>query len=100
MRSLCSTMSRSGGIPNILMPTHNQNGGRSSPVEAELAIAGAFIPDAGAIERLAHAFFLGLTDGARASSPAAAAALAEPWSAPAQPAAQTVAGVNPIQPPF
>ena len=47
-----------------------------------------------AIERLANAFFQGLSSGAPISSPAGPASASTPWSAPAP------AGVIPAQPPF
>src|SRR5271165_722366 len=64
------------------------------------APAGAFIPDAGAIERLANAFFHGLPGVAPTGSPTLPASPPAPWSAPAQPSAPTYAGAVPIQPPF
>src|SRR5271166_984032 len=82
------------------MPTPDLTGAPVSAPEVEPAAAGAFIPDAGAIERLANAFFQGLTGGALMGSPAVPASPPAPWSAPAQPSAPAFASVIPAQPPF
>jgi cysteine desulfurase/selenocysteine lyase len=72
-----------------------------SPPEREPLAAGAFVPDASAIERLANAFFQGVTGGAPVSSPAAGpASPPASWPAPAQPSAPLPASVIPAQPPF
>ena len=63
-------------------------------------MTGAFIPDAAAIERLANAFFQGLTGGAQIGSPVIPASPPAPWSAPAQPSAPAYASAVPVQPPF
>jgi cysteine desulfurase/selenocysteine lyase len=62
--------------------------------------AGAFIPDPGAIERLANAFFKGLTSGAPLGTPAIPASPPAPWSTPAPPSASVAASAIPVQPPF
>jgi hypothetical protein len=66
-------------------------GGPVSSPELEPLAAGAFVPDAAVIERLANAFFQGLTGGAPVSSPAVPASA--PWSAPGT-------GSVPVQPPL
>ena len=82
-------------IPTIRMATPEQTGEALSPPEGgPVLAAGAFIPDAAVIERLANAFFQGLSSGAPISSPAGPASASTPWSAPAP------AGVIPAQPPF
>jgi cysteine desulfurase/selenocysteine lyase len=82
------------------MPTPDLPGAPASPLTGEPVAAGTFVPDAGAIERLANAFFLGLTGGAPAGLPAVPASPPAPWSAPAQPSTPTMASVVPAQPPF
>jgi cysteine desulfurase/selenocysteine lyase len=82
------------------MPTPDLTGAPVSAPEVEPAAAGAFIPDAGAIERLANAFFQGLTGGALMGTPAAPASPPAPWSAPAQPSAPVYASAVPVRPPF
>src|SRR5208337_3172270 len=82
------------------MPTADLTGSPVSPTEAEPIAAGAFVPDVATIERLANAFFQGLTGGAPAASPAVPASPPAPWTAPAPPTAATAAAVVPIQPPF
>src|SRR5208282_3756579 len=71
-----------------------------SPTGAEPIAAGAFVPDVATIERLANAFFHGLTGGAAAAPPAVPASPPAPWSAPAQPGVPATASVVPVQPPF
>ena len=58
------------------------------------------MPYASTIERLANAFFQGLTGGAPPASPAVPASPPAPWLAPAQPSAPVTATVLPVQPPF
>jgi cysteine desulfurase / selenocysteine lyase len=82
------------------MPTADLTGSPGSPTEAEGVAADAFVPDVGAIERLANAFFLGMTGGAPASAPAVPASPPAPWSTPAQPGATASAGIVPVQPPL
>ena len=83
------------------MATPEQTGEAVSPPEGEpLLAAGAFIPDAAVIERLANAFFQGLSSGAPIRSPAGPASASTPWSAPGQSSAPAPAGVIPAQPPF
>ena len=67
------------------MATIDLTGAPVSPTDAEPVAAGAFIPDVATIERLANAFFQGLTGGAPAAPPAVPASPPAPWSAPAQP---------------
>src|ERR1700691_5059536 len=90
-------MSRSAAIPNIPMPTPDLTGAPVSAPEVEPALAGAFIPDAGAIKRWATHFFKGVKGGGRPAPPAPPPA---PWSAPAQPSAPAYASAVPVQPPF
>jgi cysteine desulfurase/selenocysteine lyase len=61
---------------------------------------GAFVPDAGAIERLANAFFKGLSNGAPLGPPAIPASPPAPWSAPAPPSTSVASSAIPVQPPF
>jgi cysteine desulfurase / selenocysteine lyase len=82
------------------MPTPDLAGAPVSPIEAEPLAAGAFIPDVAAIERLANAFFAGLTGGAPPGALAIPASPPAPWSAPTQPGAPQVGNVIPVQPPF
>ena len=82
------------------MTTPDLTGAPVSPTEAEAVAAGAFIPDVGAIERLANAFFLGMTGGAPAGAPAVPDSPPAPWSTPAQPGAPAAGGIVPVQPPF
>ncbi len=79
------------------MPTADLTG---SPTDAEPIAAGAFVPDVATIERLANAFFQGLTGGGPAAPPAIPASPPAPWSAPAQPGAPVTASVVPVQPLF
>ena len=64
------------------------------------AAPGAFVPDAGAIERLANALFKGLTGGAPLATPAIPASPPAPWSTPAPPSTSVAASAIPVQPPF
>ena len=82
------------------MPTPDLTGAPVSAPEVEPVVAGAFIPDAGAIERLANALFKGVAGGAPMSAPALPAPPPAPWSAPAQPSAPAYATEVPVQPPF
>src|SRR5208282_861272 len=82
------------------MSTPDLAGSPVSPAEAEPVAAGAFVPDVAEIQRLANAFFQGLTGGAPAAPPAVPASPPAPWSAPAQPGAPVTAVGVPIQPPF
>ena len=82
------------------MPTADSTGAPIPPPEVESGVTGAFIPDAAAIERLANAFFQGLTGGAQIGSPVIPASPPAPWSAPAQPSAPAYASAVPVQPPF
>ena len=82
------------------MATTDLTGAPVSPAELEPVAVGAFVPDAETIERLANAFFRGLSSGAPLAPPAIPASPAAPWSTPAQPATTTVAAVAPVQPPF
>jgi cysteine desulfurase/selenocysteine lyase len=61
--------------------------------------AGAFLPDADAIARLANAFFKGVSGGAPLAPPAAAASAPAPWT-PATPSTSVLAQAVPVQPPF
>ena len=76
------------------MRTADLTGSPVSPTEAEPVAAGDFVPDVRAIERLANAFFQGLSGGAPAAPPALPASAPAPWSAPAQPGAPAVASVE------
>jgi cysteine desulfurase / selenocysteine lyase len=76
------------------MATPELSGESVPPPEGEPA-AGAFVPDVGAIERLANAFFQGRASGASIDSPAI-----PPSPLPAQPSAPLPASVIPAQPPF
>jgi cysteine desulfurase/selenocysteine lyase len=82
------------------MPTPDLSGAPVSAPEVEPAMAGAFIPDAGVIERLANAFFKGVNGGAPMGAPALPASPPAPWSVPAQPSAPAYASAVPVQPPF
>ena len=82
------------------MATTDLTGAPVSPAESGPVAAGAFVPDVATIERLANAFFRGLSSGAPLAPPAIPASPPAPWSTPAQPATTTVAAVAPVQPPF
>jgi cysteine desulfurase / selenocysteine lyase len=82
------------------MPTPDLTGVPVSAPKVEPGAAGSFIPDASAIERLANAFFQGITGGAHVGTPAVPASPPAPWSAPAQPSAPAYATAVPAQPPF
>jgi cysteine desulfurase/selenocysteine lyase len=84
----------------MAMATPEPTGEPVSPPEGEPLAAGAFVPDAAAIERLANAFFQGLPSGAPISSSTGPALPLTPWTAPAQPSAPVGASVIPAQPPF
>ena len=62
--------------------------------------AGSFLPDAGAIERLANALFRGVTGGAPLAPPAIPASAPAPWTPPAPPAAAVFGQAAPFAPPF
>ena len=81
------------------MPTPDPTGAAASAPAVE-PVAGAFVPDASAIERLANAFFHGLSGGAPMGAPVLPASPPAPWSAPSQPSAPAFASAVPIQPPF
>src|SRR5271154_6272506 len=100
MRLPFSTMSKSAAIPIIPMPTPDPTGAPVSAPEVEPVLAGAFIPDAGAIELLANAFLRGLPGGVATGPPALPPSPPAPWSAPAQPSAPTYASALPVQPTF
>jgi len=61
---------------------------------------GAFLPDVGSIERLANAFFKGVSGGAPLAPPATPTSLPAPWSPPSPPLAPIVGQFAPVQPPF
>jgi len=82
------------------MPTPDLTGAGVSAPDVEGERAGAFVPDEGAIERLANALFKGVTGGAPMGAPVVPASPPAPWSAPAQPSAPVYASVVPVQPPF
>ena len=82
------------------MATTDLTGASQSAADAEPAAAGAFLPDAGAIERLANALFQSVTGGAPMGAPAVPASPPAPWSAPPQPSAPVYASAIPVQPPF
>jgi hypothetical protein len=82
------------------MATPESTGEPVSPPKGEPLAAGAFIPDASVIERLANAFFQCLPSSAPIGSPAGPASPSTPWAAPAQPSALVTASVIPAQPPF
>jgi cysteine desulfurase / selenocysteine lyase len=91
----------SAATPNTRMATTDLSGGPASRPEGESLAAGGFVPDASAIERLANAFFQGVTGGAPvSSSPSGPASPLTPWPAPAQPSSPAPASVLPAQPPF
>ncbi len=60
---------------------------------------GSFLPDAGAIERLANAFFKGVSGGAPLGAPATPTSAPAPWTPPA-PSTPALAQAVPVQPPF
>jgi len=82
------------------MPTPDLTGAGVSAPDVEGERAGAFVPDEGAIERLANALFKGVTGGAPMGAPVVPASPPAPWSAPAQPSAPVYASAVPVQPPF
>ena len=82
------------------MPTPDLTGAGVSAPDVEGERAGAFVPDEGAIERLANALFKGVTGGAPMGAPVVPASPPAPWSAPAQPSAPVHASAVPVQPPF
>ena len=65
----------------------------------EPAALAAFLPDASAIERLANAFFKGVSGGAPLATPAVPASAPAPWTPPA-PSTAVLAQAVPVQPPF
>jgi len=75
-------------------------GNAPEPADGGGAAPGAFVPDAGAIERLANAFFKGLTHGAPLGAPVLPASPPAPWSTPAPPSTSVAASAIPVQPPF
>jgi cysteine desulfurase/selenocysteine lyase len=82
------------------MTTPDLTGSPGSPTEAEPVAAGTFVPDVAAIERLANAFFQGLSGGAPAAPPAVPASPPAPWTAPAPTSTSVAAAAVPIQPSF
>src|SRR5271154_4566318 len=98
MRLPCSMTSRLGATPSIRMSTPDISDA-PEPIEGSHSL-GAFVPDAGAIDRLANAFFKGLTSGAPLGPPAVPASPPAPWSAPAPPSTSVAASAIPVQPPF
>jgi cysteine desulfurase/selenocysteine lyase len=82
------------------MATTDLTGATQSAADAEPAAAGVFLPDAGAIERLANALFQSVTGGAPITAPAVPASPPAPWSAPSRPSAPVYAGALPLQPAF
>ena len=82
------------------MPTPDLTGSPVSPAETGPVAAGAFLPDVAAIERLANAFFKGLTGGAPRRLPAVPASPPAPWTAPAPTSPSVAAAAVPIQPPM
>jgi cysteine desulfurase/selenocysteine lyase len=82
------------------MTTPDLTGSPVSPAEAQPAAAGTFVPDVATIERLANAFFQGLTGGAPAAPPAVPASPPAPWTAPAPTSPSVAAAAVPIQPQF
>jgi cysteine desulfurase/selenocysteine lyase len=82
------------------MSTPDLTGSPVSPSDAEPVAAGAFVPDVAEIQRLANAFFHGLTGAVPAAPPAVPASPPAPWSAPAPPTASVAAQGVPAQPPF
>src|SRR5271165_5490963 len=100
MRWRCSMTSTLGAIPSTPMSTPEVGDALEPADVGGSAPAGAFIPDAGAIERLANAFFKGLTTGAPLGTPAIPASPPAPWSTPAPPSASVAASAIPVQPPF
>jgi hypothetical protein len=75
-------------------------GNAPEPADGSGAALGAFVPDASAIERLANAFFKGLTHGAPLGAPVLPASPPAPWSAPSPPSTSVAASAIPVQPPF
>src|SRR5271166_495461 len=100
MRWRCSMTSTLGAIPSTPMSTPEVGDALEPADVGGSAPAGAFIPDAGAIERLANAFFKGMTSGAPLGTPAIPASPPAPWSTPAPPSASVAASAIPVQPPF
>jgi cysteine desulfurase/selenocysteine lyase len=82
------------------MTTPDLTGSPVSPAEAQPVAAGAFVPDAAAIERLANAFFQSLNGGAPPALPAVPASPPAPWTAPAPTSPSVAAAAVPIQPPM
>ncbi len=82
------------------MSTPDLTGAPVSPREAGPAAAGAFVPDVSEIQRLANAFFHGLTGGGPAAPPAVPASPPAPWTAPAPTSTAVAAQAVPVQPPF
>ena len=82
------------------MTTPDLAGSPVSPAEAQPAAAGALVPDAATIERLANALFHGLSGGAPAAPPAVPASPPAPWTAPAPTSPSVAAAAVPIQPPM
>jgi hypothetical protein len=77
------------------MPTADPSDASHSGQDIDGVPLGTFIPDPAALERLANAFFSGVTGGAAAGSTAVPASPPAPWSAPAQPSASLAAAVIP-----
>jgi hypothetical protein len=77
------------------MPTADPSDASHSGQDIDGVPLGTFIPDPAALERLANAFFSGVTGGAAAGSTAVPASPPAPWSAPAQSSASLAAAVIP-----
>src|SRR5208283_51260 len=86
--------------PNTPMTTPDLTGSPVSLVDAEPVAAGAFVPDVAEIQRLANAFFQGLSGGSPATPLAAPASPPAPWTAPPPPSTAVAAEATPVQPSF
>jgi cysteine desulfurase/selenocysteine lyase len=78
------------------MPTADSSDAPHSAQDIDGVPLGTFIPDPAALERLANAFFAGVTGGAPGGSPAVPASPPAPWSAPAQPSTPLAAAAIPV----
>jgi hypothetical protein len=91
---------RLGATPITPMPTVDPSGAPHSAQDIDGIPLGTFIPDPLALERLANAFFSGVTGGAPIGSPAVPASPPAPWSAPALPSTSLAAAAVPVPLPF
>jgi cysteine desulfurase/selenocysteine lyase len=89
-----------GATPITPMPTADPSDALHSAQDIDGVPLGTFIPDPAALERLANAFFSGVTGGAPIGSLAVPASPPAPWSAPAQPSTPLAAAAIPVPLPF